>query len=311
MMAIETVRTLPTNRAAFAHVKILHVMEGAIEVETERDVRRLMPGSALALGAHQWCVIRPLPCARMWTIYTHEQFMREQMAWFLPDATRVRPGLHPHDWDGGPMVLVPGLSTLRRVEPLWRQMSVLGHGANTPEMAAVRTVELLAHWMSIVVPAFLAPEAESSRERTASAPVTGRLTALSAIGHVGRATQLLRERMEEPWTTTTLARAIAISRTHLTRQFVIGTGVAPMRYLTEVRLTEFSRLIEESDCSVTHAANAVGWVDPRTASSWFYRRYGITPSQYRLNPHPQTSATRAAWAVTGRRPGSSTPQLAV
>ncbi|MDN6659343.1 MAG: AraC family transcriptional regulator, partial [Acidipropionibacterium jensenii] len=270
-----------------------HVMEGAVEVETERDIRRLMPGSALALGAHQWCAIRPLPCVRMWTIYAHEEFIREQMAWFLPEATRVRSGLHPHEWDGGPLVLVPGLPTLRRVEPLWRQMSVLGRGADTPEMVAIRTVELLAQWMGIVVPVFLAPDAEPSRERT-WAPVTGRLTAFSAIGHVGRAVQLLHERMDEPWTTTTLARAIAISRTHLTRQFVSGTGIAPMRYLAEVRLTEFSRLIEESDCSVAHAAKVVGWTDPRTASNWFHRRYGMTPSQYRLNPHPHTSATSAA-----------------
>ncbi|AWD25367.1 helix-turn-helix domain-containing protein [Micrococcus luteus] len=52
-----------------------------------------------------------------------------------------------------------------------------------------------------------------------------------------------------------------------------------------LRLTEFARLIEETDISVMRAASEVGWSDPRVASHWFHRRYGITPTQYRRTPH--------------------------
>lgn len=69
---------------------------------------------------------------------------------------------------------------------------------------------------------------------------------ISLAGHVGRAVQLLRDRMAESWTTTALARSVAVSRTHLTRLFVACTGFPPMRYLTEIRLTEFTRLIDET-----------------------------------------------------------------
>ncbi|MCV7563979.1 helix-turn-helix transcriptional regulator, partial [Micrococcus luteus] len=78
---------------------------------------------------------------------------------------------------------------------------------------------------------------------------------------------------------------LSLSRTHLTRMFVQHAGAAPMRLLTELRLTEFARLIEETDISVMRAASEVGWSDPRVASHWFHRRYGITPTQYRRTPH--------------------------
>lgn len=69
-----------------------------------------------------------------------------------------------------------------------------------------------------------------------------------------------------------------------------------MRFLTELRLTTFTRLIEETNLSVARAAHAVGWSDPRIASNWFLRRYGMTPTEYRSRPH-------------GRRPGTPEPVL--
>ncbi|GAA2583950.1 hypothetical protein GCM10009862_23810 [Microbacterium binotii] len=51
--------------------------------------------------------------------------------------------------------------------------------------------------------------------------------------------------------------------------------------LIELRLTEFTRLIEETDLTITEAARSVGWNDPRVATIRFQRRYGITPSRYR------------------------------
>lgn len=51
--------------------------------------------------------------------------------------------------------------------------------------------------------------------------------------------------------------------------------------LIELRLTEFTRLIEETGLTITEAARSVGWNDPRVATIRFQRRYGITPSRYR------------------------------
>lgn len=276
-----------TRRVIPAEIKILHILEGAAEISTAQGRYLLMPGMALALGAGEWCQMRPRQYVRLWAVYSDERFLCEQMAWFLPDKTRLRAGVHPHDWDGSPLVLHPGVSTLRRVEPIWRQLSVLGNGTKSPEVVAVRTVELFAGWVGLVTPAFLAPDAAANSDGTELSQAGGLLMSISLAGHVGRAVQLLRDRMAESWTTTALARSVAVSRTHLTRLFVACTGFPPMRYLTEIRLTEFTRLIDETDWTVARAAGAVGWRDPRVASRWFSRRYGITPSQYRASGRPE------------------------
>ncbi|MFF2267410.1 helix-turn-helix transcriptional regulator [Cellulosimicrobium cellulans] len=94
--------------------------------------------------------------------------------------------------------------------------------------------------------------------------------------------------MDEFWDLPTLARAATMSRAHLTRLFARHVGIAPMRYLAEIRLTEFARLVEETDLSIGQAARMVGWADPRVASARFYRRFGLTPSRFRLSPHPRS-----------------------
>ncbi|MGK0741836.1 helix-turn-helix domain-containing protein [Leucobacter sp. Z1108] len=97
--------------------------------------------------------------------------------------------------------------------------------------------------------------------------------------------------MNESWTVSRLAHAVQISRNQLTRQFVTQVGAPPMRYLTSIRLVEFTRLIDETDLSVEQAARTVGWTDPRVAAAWFTRRFGMTPSHYRLRPHRRAIAS--------------------
>jgi len=320
LTAVESVRTLPTNRAVFAHAKIVHVIEGAVDVMTEHGTHHLTPGMALALGEGQWCSMTPVPRVRMWTIYVEEGFLRSQMAWFLPDRSRVLSGLHPHEWDGAPMVLEPGMPTLRQVEPIWRQIAMLNDESNSPEFAAVRAIELFSQWAGIVIPLFLRPDAEHG-ERLLRHPVRGRLTNSMTIGLVGDAVRLLRQRMGEPWTVKSLAREVALSKTHLTRLFVRQTGISPMRFLSELRLVEFTRMIEETDVSVAYAAKSVGWADPRVASARFSRRFGISPTQYRLNPHlhhleatpliedsaPESMSTTRLSALESRQRGQQRP----
>lgn len=40
LTAFEAVRTLPTNHAVFSQTKIMHVMDGAVDVETADGTRR-------------------------------------------------------------------------------------------------------------------------------------------------------------------------------------------------------------------------------------------------------------------------------
>jgi len=240
---------------------------------------------SLALGRDRWCKVRPQPQVRMWTVYADEPFLRAQMSWFLPDPGRVHAGVHPDVWDGRPLVLEVGIRSFHKLEPIWRQISILSDGAFEPEIAAVRSIELFAQWVKIVLPSFIAAN-QTDEKKVTVAPIYGRLTNTVVDEHIERTIHLLRARMDEQWTVGSIARAASMSRAHLTRLFVGQTGLPPMRFLAEIRLTEFVRLIEESDMTISQSARVVGWTDPRIASSWFYRRFGITPSKFRLIPHP-------------------------
>lgn len=287
LSAVESARTEPVRRAVFGHAKIMHVMDGHARVDTETGSHDLWAGTILALGAGQWCSMRPMPSVRVWTLYVDEAFLRAQMGWVLPDARRVVRGAHPDEWDGNALVLMAGTDALQCCEPLWRQMSLLEQTA-TPELTATRMIRLFTRAVEYTLPALLIESGdEGSPEYAASSfPVRGTLTRPPLAQQVRRSTDLLRRRMAEPWTVHRLAAEVAMSRTHLTRLFGVQVGVAPMRFLTEVRLTEFTRLIEETGMSVSSAARSVGWADSRVAATWFRRRFGIGPSEYRRHPHP-------------------------
>lgn len=99
-----------------------------------------------------------------------------------------------------------------------------------------------------------------------------------------RAIALLRGDLAHAWSVTELADAVALSRSQLTRLFRRELGATPLRLLTELRLTEFTRLVEETDLTIAAAAKQVGWRDPRVASDWFLRRHLMTPTEFRNQP---------------------------
>lgn len=284
--AIESARTLETNRLIFNLVKIVHVMEGSADIATEHGTYHLTPGMSLALGSGQWFRVRPAPHVRVWTLYVDEHYLRSQMTWFLPSRERTRFGVHPTEWSEEPLLLHLGMAVLKRVEPLWRKMSVLRADTLAPEAAALRRAQLFARALEQALPALLASTSDHLLPASAVTPVRGRFTSVAAVGHVGRAIRVLREEIARAWTARELAAAVSVSRTHLTRLFGKETGLGPMQFLTELRLTEFVRLIEETDRSIASAAIEVGWNDARVASKWFRRRYGVTPMQFRRTPHP-------------------------
>lgn len=78
-----------------------------------------------------------------------------------------------------------------------------------------------------------------------------------------------------------LSAAVALSRPQLTRLSHRHLGATPLQMQAELRVTEFTRLIVETDLTIPESARRVGWNDPRVAAVRFQRRYGVTPSRYR------------------------------
>lgn len=109
-----------------------------------------------------------------------------------------------------------------------------------------------------------------------------RLTMRGVVrGHVETAAEVLRDRLAEPWTLTTLAEEVHLSRSQLGRAFDAIVGTSPMAYLRQMRLRQMSRLLTSTDLSISEVARAVGWADAFYASRCFHVHYGMSPTEFR------------------------------
>ena len=281
LAVLESVRTRPIAPVAFTHAKIVHIMSGSLRIRTAAGERTLSAGDAMVLGGGMWCEAIPSPQVRAWTIYLDQDFLRAHMLWALPGPEHVRPGLHPAGWDGRALFFHPGAALFVRAEPLMRKMSVISHQSGVD--AAAKLMALFAHAVELSIPVLVTDSATSTR---AADGVVGPLAASPVSSEARRAAELMRTEIARPWLLDEVAGLVALSKSQLSRRFIAEFGLPPMRWLTEIRTTEFSRLIEETTIPVEAAARLVGWADRRVAATWFRHRFGVSPTQFRRQPPP-------------------------
>lgn len=78
-----------------------------------------------------------------------------------------------------------------------------------------------------------------------------------------------------------LARAAGLGRSHFSRLFARCEGVAPARWLTDLRLREAARLLREDALGVAAIAARCGFADPSYFCRAFRREIGVSPGEYR------------------------------
>jgi transcriptional regulator GlxA family with amidase domain len=100
-------------------------------------------------------------------------------------------------------------------------------------------------------------------------------------GHVVTAIGVLRTRIAEPWTLSSLAEEVHLSRSQLVRSFDATVGLSPMACLRRLRVQKMARLLDSTDLSVAATSRAVGWEDANYGSRCFHADYGMSPTQYR------------------------------
>jgi AraC-like DNA-binding protein len=76
-----------------------------------------------------------------------------------------------------------------------------------------------------------------------------------------------------------LARIAEVGRHHLTRSFTRAFGIAPHRYLTQLRLAEARRALGAGR-AIAAVAASVGFADQSHLNRRFKRAFGITPRQF-------------------------------
>lgn len=103
---------------------------------------------------------------------------------------------------------------------------------------------------------------------------------------IGRALQLLHDRVGEDWSLETLAKEAGLSRTVLAERFLHFVGVPPMRYLARWRMQLAASLLSAGSSSLAEIAGRVGYGSETALSRAFKREVGVAPTAWRDGERP-------------------------
>src|SRR6185295_2811875 len=98
---------------------------------------------------------------------------------------------------------------------------------------------------------------------------------------IGQALALLHKEPAHPWTISSLARGVGLSRTRLAERFRYFLEETPMAYLTRWRLKLGAEILLSTDDSVAEVAATVGYGSEATFNRAFKRQFDCPPAQFR------------------------------
>ena len=96
----------------------------------------------------------------------------------------------------------------------------------------------------------------------------------------------IEDRYHEPISLRDVARAVSLSRGHLTTVVRRKTGRTVVEWIAERRMAEARRLLVETDLSVEEVGRRVGYVDAGYFVRSFRRAHGATPLTWRRAGRP-------------------------
>jgi AraC-like DNA-binding protein len=96
----------------------------------------------------------------------------------------------------------------------------------------------------------------------------------------------IEDRYHEPISLRDVARAVSLSRGHLTTVVRRKTGRTVVEWIAERRMAEARRLLVETDLSVEEVGRRVGYVDAGYFVRSFRRAHGATPLNWRRAGRP-------------------------
>jgi AraC-like DNA-binding protein len=101
---------------------------------------------------------------------------------------------------------------------------------------------------------------------------------------ISRALSLLHARVDEPWTTESLAATVAMSRSAFADRFTALVGQPPMTYLAHWRMQLARQKLTETNRSVAQIAFDVGYGSEAAFTRAFRREHGAPPAGWRKRP---------------------------
>ena len=98
---------------------------------------------------------------------------------------------------------------------------------------------------------------------------------------LGKVLEQLFNAPQQAWNMDALAALAAMSRANFIRVFQQKIGMAPGKFLTQLRLQEAALLLNKTQKNILSVALEVGYQSEAHFSKAFKALYGMTPSQYR------------------------------
>ena len=98
---------------------------------------------------------------------------------------------------------------------------------------------------------------------------------------IGKALALLHKDPAYPWTISSLARSVGLSRTRLAERFRHFLAESPMAYLSRWRLKLAAEILQSTEDSVAEVAVTVGYESEAGFNRAFKREFSCPPAQFR------------------------------
>lgn len=100
--------------------------------------------------------------------------------------------------------------------------------------------------------------------------------------HVKRAIEMLQDSYNLDHTLEDLAKVANLSPYHFIRVFKLQTGKTPFAFLLDIKLERAREMLRDYRFSITEVCYASGFKGVSHFSTVFKKKYGVTPSEYRL-----------------------------
>lgn len=110
---------------------------------------------------------------------------------------------------------------------------------------------------------------------------------------IGQVLGLIHARPEAPWTVSSLASSVAMSRSAFAAKFTAFVGEPPLAYLTSCRMQRAATMLSDGDAPVKRVATQVGYESEAAFSNAFKRSMTMSPGAYRkLHKQMKQAVTR-------------------
>lgn len=98
---------------------------------------------------------------------------------------------------------------------------------------------------------------------------------------IKRIQNTIEQQFNQTFNLNQLASQFNLSQRSLIRRFNKAIGMPPITYLQAIRIERAQKMLEETEQSIEHIMNAIGYEDTSSFRRLFKKRTGSTPTEYR------------------------------